>query len=396
MKAKYPCGTIVFSMLLLVFVHGTSRAQTDTSLLCQGNYWTEEEAREKMDQFAGTYHDRASWELRADRIRQTILKGAGLTPLPKKTALMPIIRSKKIMDGYTVENVAYQSMPGFWVTGNLYRPVNAQKKLPGVLCPHGHWEDGRFRADMQLRCASMAKMGAVVFAYDMVGYGESVQTDHQNSLLLKIQTWNSIRAVDFLLSLPEVDAEKIAVTGASGGGTQSFLLAAIDPRVAVSAPVVMIAAHFFGGCICESGMPVHKARDFQTNNVEIAACAAPRPMLMLSDGDDWTKNNPEVEYPYIKRIYGYYNAGYRLQHVHFADEGHDYGQSKRLAVYEFFARHLGLNIGSLHKDDRVDESFVKILARAELCVFDANHPRPQNAVKGDKQVLALFGGTKDR
>lgn len=368
------------ALLALVFLQGRAVAQSEENGLCQGYYWTEEQGREKLSAFAQTYNDRSSWEQRAERIRKNLLAGSGLHPFPPKTPLKPVIHSKKTMDGYTVENVAFESMPGFWVTGNLYRPLRAGAKVPAVLCPHGHWDDGRFRPDMQLRCASMARMGAVVFAYDMVGYGESTQMEHKNPDLLKHQTWNSIRAVDFLLSLPGVDPEQIAVTGASGGGTQSFLLAAIDPRIAVSAPVVMIAAHFFGGCDCESGMPIHRGTDFQTNNVEIAACAAPRPMLMLSDGDDWTKNNPELEYPYIKRIYEYYNAGDRLQHVHFADEGHDYGLSKRLAVYEFFARHLDLKIGSLYKNGRVDESFVKILSKEALSVFDAAHPRPENVI----------------
>ncbi len=379
-------------IMVLFLLHQEVCAQTDERLLCRGNYWTEEQAKEKLTEFAGTYRDRAGWESRANRIRENILIGAGLDPMPPKTPLEPIIRDKKVMDGYTVENIAFQSMPGFWVTGNLYRPLTAEGKLPGILCPHGHWEDGRFRADMQLRCASMARMGAVVFAYDMVGYGESTQADHKNPLLVKIQTWNSIRAVDFLLTLEEVDPKRIAVTGASGGGTQSFLLTAIDPRIAVSAPVVMVAAHFFGGCSCESGMPIHKAPGFQTNNVEIAACAAPRPMLLVSDGDDWTKNNPDVEYPYIKRIYEYYKAGDRVKNVHFPNEGHDYGLSKRLAVYRFFAEHLGLNIRSISKNGHVDESFVKILPREKLCVFDDAHRIPENAPSGEKAIIAIFSG----
>lgn len=393
MTTKYlnPVFAICF-IAVLVLSHKEVYAQIAKDLLCQGDYWTEAQAREKLKEFATAYHDRRSWEIRANRIRKNILQGAGLDPMPEKTPLEPIIRGRKIMDGYTVENVAFQSMPGFWVTGNLYRPLKAAGKLPAILCPHGHWGDGRFRVDMQLRCANMAKMGAVVFAYDMVGYGESDQTDHKNPILVKIQTWNSIRAVDFLLSLKEVDSKRIAVTGASGGGTQSFLLTAIDPRIAVSAPVVMVAAHFFGGCICESGMPIHKTADFQTNNVEIAACAAPRPMLLVSDGSDWTKNNPDVEYPYVKHIYEYYNAGDQVVNDHFPDEGHDYGLSKRLSVYRFFAKHLGLNINSISKNGGVDESFVKILPKEELCIFDATHPRPENAPVGEKAIVKLFSG----
>ncbi len=371
-----------------------SFAQIDTSMLCMGNYWTEEQGKEKLQEFASLYNDRAGWERRAAEIRKNILHGAQLDPMPEKTPLNAVIRDKKIMDGYSVENVAFESVPGFWVTGNLYRPLEIKGKVPGILCPHGHWEDGRFRDDMQIRCAAMAKMGAVVFAWDMVGYGESTQCEHRTiPIVLKMQLWNSIRSVDFITSLDDVDSNRIAVTGASGGGTQTFLLTAVDPRIAVSAPVVMVSAHFFGGCVGESGMPVHKAAGFQTNNVEIAASSAPRPLLLVSDGDDWTKNTPEVEYPYIRHIYEYYGAGDLVQNVHLPNEKHDYGASKRLAVYKFFADHLGLDIIKIEDaGGTVDESFVKIITRKKLCVFNRQNPRPATAVLGDKAVEALFSG----
>ena len=386
--------SIIFFVALLLRSVSVVYGQIDTSMLCQGNYWTEAQGKEMLAKFATTYHDKSSWEVRANKIRENILHGLQLSPMPEKTPLNPIIRDKKIMDGYTVENVAFESMPGFWVTGNLYKPLNATGKVPGILCPHGHWDDGRFRDDMQIRCAVMAKMGAIVFAYDMVGYGESTQSDHKNQpILLKIQTWNSIRSVDFLLSLPGVDSKRIAVTGASGGGTQTFILTAIDPRIAVSAPVVMVSAHFFGGCIGESGMPIHKAPGFQTNNVEIAACAAPRPLLLVSDGSDWTKNTPKVEFPYIRHIYDFYNAGDQVENVHLPNEKHNYGPSKRMAVYDFFIRHLGLQASNVEKDGgNIDESFVKILSKDKLCVFDDSHPRPTSAVMGDEAVARLFSG----
>ncbi|MET7000965.1 alpha/beta hydrolase family protein [Chitinophaga defluvii] len=378
---------------MLALSGGVAYGQIDPSQLCKGKYWTEEQGKEKLQEFAKSYHDKASWETRKEKIRQNILLGAGLTPMPEKTPLNPIVRDKKVMDGYTVENVAFESRPGFWVTGNLYRPLKVKGKVPGILCPHGHWEDGRFRDDMQLRCAAMAKMGAVVFAYDMVGFGESTQSDHKNPLLVKMQTWNSIRAVDFITSLKGVDEKRIAVTGASGGGTQSFLLAAVDNRIAVSAPVVMVAAHFFGGCVCESGMPIHKAPGLQTNNVEIAACAAPRPMIIVSDGDDWTRNTPDVEYPYIKHIYSFYKADDRVENVHLANEEHDYGISKRLAVYHFFAKHLGLHLKKVEdKNGKIDESFIQIIPKEKLSVFNNEHPRPANAATGNEAVAALFTG----
>ena len=365
----------------------------DSDLLCQGHYWTEQEGKEQLEMFAQTYNNFEEWELRAATIRQTILKGAELDPLPQKTPLNPVFHNERFYDGYSVVNVAIESLPGVYATASLYRPTALFENLAGILCPHGHWskeEDyGRYRADMQKRCATLAKMGAAVISYDMVGYGEMRQYgwEHKHQRAFKQQLWNSIRLLDFLLTLDGVDPDRIGITGASGGGTQAFMLTAVDERVKAAAPIVMVSAHFFGGCVCESGMPVHRTQTFQTNNVEIAACAAPRPLLLVSDGEDWTKNSQNVEFPYVAEIYKLFDLPDHFSSVHIPDEGHDYGYTKRVPMYVFFAQHFDLDIATvLGLDSLPDESRVVIEPNEQMYVFDETNPLPQHAVRHNDDV----------
>ncbi len=383
MKPKH-----LLALLPLLFPLAAN-SQVDSSLLCRGYYYSEEEAAEHLDSVQASLQSLADWEERADRLRRGILEGTDLYPLPRRSPLRTRITDRREYDGYSVEDVAFESLPGVFVTGSLYRPTTGTGPFPAILSPHGHWsepgEHGRYRPNAQKRYATLARMGALVFAYDMVGYGEMRQHgwSHQHPELLKLQLWNSIRGIDFLLTL-DVDPDRLAVTGASGGGTQTFLLAAVDPRVDVSLPVVMVSAHFFGGCACESGMPIHRSHDHAANNVELAALTAPRPQLLVSDGGDWTKNNPEVEFPFLRSIYALYGAEDRVANVHLPDEGHDYGPSKRQAAYSFLAKYLDLDTRGLRlADGSIDESFVVVEPPEKLHVFDADHPLPRYALAGD-------------
>ncbi|SPE58974.1 Acetyl xylan esterase [Verrucomicrobia bacterium] len=355
---------------------------------------TEAQAREQLASFARTWHDRPLWEARAKNIRESILREVRLTPLPARCELKPIIWGKQVRRGYTVENVAFESLPGFFVTGNLYRPLDVKAPWPGVLCPHGHGERMRVQPQTQIRSAVLARMGAVVLAYDMVGFCDSTQARHDDPNVMPLQLWDSMRALDFLVSLPGVDAKRLGCTGESGGGTQTFLLGAVDPRVAVSVPVVQVSAHFFGGCQCESGLPIHHSAQHDTDNVEIAALFAPKPQCVISDGQDWTKNMPEVEFPYIQSVYRVYGAADQVENVHFANEGHDYGPSKREAMYRFMARHLRLAIKpAIGSDGKIDESDTTVEAKS-LEVFTPEHPRPSYALKDGAAVGAALENAK--
>lgn len=379
----------IFTTLLFISFVAFSQ---DTNL-CQGHYYKESEAAEILKETQKRYTTKNEWDNYTQIIKSGILTGAELDPMPDKTPLKIIRKDLRNYGSYTVENIAFESLPGVLVTGSLYAPTNRKGKLAGILSPHGHWSEpddyGRYREDVQRRAASLAMMGAYVFTYDMVGYGELGDHGwtHKHPKTLKLQLWNSIRAADFLLTLENIDKKRIGVTGASGGGTQTFLLAAIDTRIAVSVPTVMVSAHFFGGCIGESGMPIHKSALHQTNNVEIASCFAPKPQMIISDGDDWTKNNTKVEYPFMQYIYGLYGKKRNIAHEHLPDEVHDYGINKRLAMYPFMAKHLKLKLDNIQDENgSISEKNVIIEDYSKFKIFNDSYPLPAYIVKSNDEV----------
>lgn len=353
-----------------------------------------EEGERHLEKLLASYPSLPDWEKRKAELRNCFLTQLNLSPLPKRTPLNPIYTEIRKFDGYTVQNVALETVPGVYLCGSLYRPAKGKGPFAAILSPHGHFnstdrnEYGRYRPDQQYRCAMLARMGAVVFSYEMFAYGESqlqvAKEDHKSTLAPTIQTWNSMRVIDFLTSLPYVDSKRIGVTGESGGGTQTFLLTALDDRVTVSVPVVMVSSYYAGGCTCESGLPIHSCTDLGTTNAEIAAMASPRPMLVISDGSDWTANVPKIEFPYIKKVYALYGKEANTENVHLANEGHDYGVSKRMPMYEFMAKHLGLDINLIKdkKTGKIDESKVTIEPYEAQLVFGKEGKLPATAVKG--------------
>ena len=292
------------------------------------------------------YADKDAWLARARFLREQVLVSAGLWPMPEKGPLNAHVFGRIERGDYSVEKVYFESHPGFYVTGNLYRPVGKTGPFPGVLSPHGHWAYGRLEngadGSIPARCISLARQGYVVFSWDMVGYNDSRQVDHR--LLdprlaqwgigsLGLHLWNSIRSVDFLESLPDVDKSRLACTGASGGGTQTFLLTAVDDRIKVSAPVNMISHYMQGGDVCENAPNLR----LDTNNMEIAALTAPRPMLMVSAAGDWTRDTPRIEFPAIRSVYELLGAKDKVATVQFIAD-HNYNRDSREAVYAWFGR----------------------------------------------------------
>lgn len=298
------------------------------------------------------------------------------------------------LDGYRRSNVSFESFPGLFVAGNLYEPLGRKGTFPVVACPHGHRgrsdddAEGRMHSSYQTLCATLARTGAIVITWDMVGWAESSQMQHGVQMSGAIQTWNTMRAIDAALTRPGADPTRVGCTGSSGGGTQTFLGTLADERIVACAPVVMVSAHWFGGCGCESGLPIHEGPGFRTNNVELAACAAPRPQLLVSVGGDWTRNTPDVELPYLRDVYSALGAAGEVHNVHLDDEQHDYGPSKRAPVVRFLARELGLDLACVTRPDgTIDESFVRLAKRADLLAFTDEHPLPERALAGTDAVV---------
>lgn len=343
------------------------------------------------------YQSKWDWFLRKQFLKDQILVSMGCYPQPAKKALNAKVFGRIEHDDYTIEKVYFESLPGFFVTGNLYRPKGKPGPFPAVLCPHGHWAEGRLtntdNNSIPGRCINFAKRGIVAFAIDMIGYVDSRQLDHSFGAerewlwglsLHGLQFWNSIRAVDFLCSLEDVDPERIGCTGASGGGTQTFMLMAIDERIQVAAPVNMLSSHFQGGCLCENG-PNLRINLF---NVEIGAMMAPRPLLMVSATGDWTDETLQVEYPAIQSIYRLFDADNHIAAVQI-DAPHNYNRQSREAVYKWFSRWL-------LEDDSISHEEIPFTVDDDNRLRIAPDEFPSHAVSKDELIANWISMSNDQ
>lgn len=376
------------------------------------------------------------WEIRQAHIKRRIQVGAGLWPMPKKTPINAVVHGKVERDGFTVERVYLESFPGHYVTGSIFRPSGESLKLaekdgkrPGVLCPHGHWSTGRFydageqrakqdiaigaerfisaaRSPLQARCVQLARMGCIVFHYDMLGNADSIQflehrrgpREHlvndkhgtwgfvspQAAARLQtnfgLQTWNSIRALDFLTGLEGIDQDRLLVTGASGGGTQTQMLSAIDDRIDASFPCVMPSTDMQGGCTCEN---THYLRIGQ-GNIDIAAAVAPRPQGMTA-ADDWTIELETKGAPDLYKLYEMVGAKGKFEahyDIHFK---HNYNHVSRTKMYNFVNKHFGLGL-----ETPVLERDFERLSQDELTVWSGEHPAPKGDQVGDEHEKSLL------
>lgn len=335
------------------------------------------------------YTDRAAFEARRDLLRQEVRQILGIdNALAQCTHAAPTLSKVRKYDGYTVQNFALETLPGLYVCGSIYTPRSkGQHAL--IICPNGHFADGRYREDQQQRMGTLARMGAICVDYDLFAWGESAlqvgSKAHHAAMAHTIQAMNGLLILDFMIGRKDVDTTRIGVNGGSGGGTQSVLLTVLDQRYTAACPVVSLSSYFDGGCACESGMPVTLAGGGSCN-AELAALFAPRPMCVVSDGKDWTADVPSLELPYLQEVYAMYGAQDQVTNVHLPKEGHDFGPNKRNAVYDFFIAAFALDRTQL------DEAKVTIEPYENLYSFGASgESLPEGAIRSAEALIPYFG-----
>jgi len=324
-----------------------------------------EDGKKLLAYLSSLYADRASWESRRDTLRAEVRERLGIGRLLAQCSNEPPELSKRrLLDGYGVQNFRLKTVGQHTVCGSIYAPLKTKKgSTPLIICPNGHFKNGRYGDVQQLRLATLARMGAICVSYDLWGWGESADEvgaeAHRTAEAHVMQALNGIRILDFMMKRKDVDRTRVGVNGGSGGGSQAVLLSVIDDRYTASCPVVSMSSWFDGGCPCESGMPIQLSGG-GTCNAELAAMFAPRPMMVVSDGGDWTSTTPTLEYPYLQRIYSFYGKTENVGNIHLPSERHDFGPNKRNAVYKFFIDTFGLD------SSKLDESKVTIEDEATL------------------------------
>lgn len=368
--------------------------------------------------------DKAEWQKRADYVRRQILVSQGIWPMPSKTPLNAVIHGSVDCGEYTVEKAYFESVPGLFVTGNLYRPKGSTGvgappvKRPVVLFAHGHWKDARLsleneaalrreiatgqerferggRSRFQSMCVQLARMGCVVWQWDMLSDSDAIQFSAQtvhrfakqrpefNTLtdwglystqaearlqsIMGLQTLNAVRSLDFVLSLPDVDEKRVAITGASGGGTQTMLLAAADPRVTLSFPAVMVSTAMQGGCTCENSSLLR----VNTGNIEFAALFAPKPQGMTT-ANDWTKEMSTKGFPELQALYKFLGSPNNVMLHRAEHHPHNYNAVARSAFFTLLNKHFKLGF-----PEPVIEKDYEPLSREQLTVWDDKHPAPK-------------------
>ena len=300
-----------------------------------------------------------SWLGRAGELRPRLLRSLGLTPCPERTPLNPQIVGEVERTHYRIQKLTFEPRPGFVASAHVYLPKQADGPLPAVLYAPGHWmENCKLEPDVQHCCASLARLGFVVLVYDPIGQGERLgdwfDHGHLEPLLVGLSqaglmVWESMRAIDYLISRPEVDPQRIGMTGASGGGLNTFYTSAVDKRIQVSVPVCYVTT-FLAMMTAERDRNWEDGVDLcnQVPGVmayaemsDICGLFAPRPLCIVAGMRDWMFPIEGVRRVYldIERIYSLLDAPERV-YLAEVDAEHGYDRAMRQAAYAWFNRWL--------------------------------------------------------
>jgi dienelactone hydrolase len=292
---------------------------------------------------------REGWERRLRAVRQGLARSFGRVP-EQAAPLAPEVLGTIRREGYAIERLTFQSRPGVRVTANLYRPDPAPGRAPAVLSVHGHWPWARIDPHVQPRCIGLARLGYVVLGVDAFGAGERAVepgpgTYHGALLggslwpvgtpLIGLQVYDNRRAVDYLISRPEVDPTRLAITGASGGGNQTFYAGASDERFAAVIPVCGIGTYdaylTTACCVCE----VNAGGAAYATAGDLLAMVAPRALLVISatrDAFQFSVGEAAKSIAAARERYRLLGHPEKIRHVAI-ESGHDYNQPMREAMY---------------------------------------------------------------
>lgn len=280
--------------------------------------------------FPGNIHTLAGWRRKRPEIRKQVLYSLGLDPMPVKTPLQARTTGTFERDKYRVEKVVFQSMPGLYVTGDLYIPIGGQRRHPAVLYLCGH-APGPWGAKVHYQHHGIwfARHGYVAFLIDTIEFGE-VPGIHHGTHDLEMwdwlslgytpagpEVWNAVRAVDYLESRPEVDPKKIAVTGISGGGAMTWYSAAVDERLQVAVPVCATWTsehHAALNAVHENCDCIYFFATFLHDLPVVGALIAPRPLKIISARRDpsFPAAGYHEVYKRVRPIYELYGAGDKI------------------------------------------------------------------------------------
>ncbi|MHB1081513.1 MAG: alpha/beta hydrolase family protein [Prosthecobacter sp.] len=289
-------------------------------------------------------------------------------PLPEKTPLNAKVTKTLERDGYRIENIVFESRPGYMVTGNLYLPTNSKGKVPGVIGVCGHSLNGKAAEAYQSFAQGLARQGQACFLIDPVGQGERFQylneklgsrlgggtTEHNQmgapqalvgEFLGTWFAWDGIRALDYLITRPEIDTKHLGITGNSGGGTQTTWLCGLEPRFTMGAPSCFVTTFRRDA---ENELPQDMeqcpprvlAQDL--DHCDFLAAMAPKPVIILAQEKDFFDNRGSTEsYERLKKLYTLLGKPENIQ-LHIGPDPHGYTQSNREAMYRFFGNATGI------------------------------------------------------